>query len=572
MSIHCFRSTSYRVFIASKSCCHNTKPVFHHSTRSYSHHNSNHTKILSNSHHTTFTRTRTQIHRYTHSQSNNRIHKQTFQIFASTLPGFESILSHELETKINISKDNQSITNGGISFDISSIQELYQCHLYLGTASHLLLRAPINNGDDGNVISYHKDKGKQTSSPTTFYAVHAKQLIQKVRNMKIWKELIPMPIKSPSSPKHYVQMKLPKLDIRVTCNKSKLYHTKLIAECVQKGIYKALDLNYNDFNTATHDIEEIKSSSSKITSYDPKICILVRIDHDEVQISIDTSLSPLHRRGYKLDVGKAPLREDLAYGFLYSLGWSNYSYNNTNSSSKAQCLIDPFCGSGTIIIEGASMALGLPPGRLRSAPCQFTNLHDKELWEEMVKSSMNVFQKHISEQDNTPKDLPLIIGSDRDEGAIQATLANAKRAGVENFIQVQTCSITANPWLKCNLSSSLCISLQNYNQILVATNPPYGLRISPSSSKQKLKTTGDRRHNTIHSLLALYQTLGNIVQRLKSYEQSNSTSDLKTKVENVHLGIMSHDMNLARKTGVRDLKKKFTTRLGGICVTSLGSC
>lgn len=99
------------------------------------------------------------------------------------------------------------------------------------------------------------------------------------------------------------------------------------------------------------------------------------------------------------------------------------------------------------------MALGLPPGRLRSAACQFTGLYDKELWEEMVKSSMNEFQKHISEQDNIPSDLPLVIGSDRDEGAIQSPIANAKLAGVEKFIQVQTCSITSNPWLNYNLSS-----------------------------------------------------------------------------------------------------------------------
>jgi 23S rRNA G2445 N2-methylase RlmL len=615
--IHCFRSSCYppniRVFIASTSCCHDRQQQVVHNIHSllqklfintkkkryYStiyHHNSS--KILQtqppyppsfpHNHKHAFTHTNT--HRCIHSQSNhNKIKKQTFEIFASTLPGFESILSHELETKINISKDDQSITNGGISFDISSIKELYQCHLYLGTASHLLLRVPtsMNRGDGENVMnSHYKDKRKPNSksrspksSLTTFYAVHTKQLIQKVRNMNIWKELIPIPMKSSSSSPKKVQMKLqvPKFDIRVTCTKSKLYHTKLIAQCVQKGIYKALDLNYNDYSTIS-DVEETTSSSNtsisnKSTSDAPKICILVRIDHDEVQISIDTSLSPLHRRGYKLDVGKAPLREDIAYAFLYSLGWSKHINNPSSNKLSKHCLIDPFCGSGTIVIEGANMALGLPPGRLRSAPCQFTNLCDKELWEEMIESSMKDFQNHLSSQDDIPNKLPLIIGSDRDEGAIQSTIANSKRAGVDKFIQFQACSIKTNPWLDYNNTSSSSYSpLQNYDKILVATNPPYGLRISPSSLKQKQNTVNGRKQNTIHPLLPLYQTLGNIVHGLKSYEKSNSNCDYETKVENVHLGIISHDIDLARRTGVPDLKKKFTTRLGGIHVTALGSC
>ena len=78
----------------------------------------------------------------------------------------------------------------------------------------------------------------------------------------------------------------------------------------------------------------------------------------------------------------------------------------------------------------------------------------------------------------------------------------------------------------------------------------------------------NKQKKGIHPLLPLYQTLGNIVEDLKKSDLSGTNSQ---KV-NLNIGILSHDMNLARKSGVSDLKKKFTTKLGGIQVTGMGNC
>ena len=88
-----------------------------------------------------------------------------------------------------------------------------------------------------------------------------------------------------------------------------------------------------------------------------------------MQISIDTSSTPLHQHSCRSEMAKAPLREDIAYSMLYAAGLQNY-----------QGLLDPMCGSGTIAIEGAAMKLGLPPGRLRNLSLDGTAFHSPELW------------------------------------------------------------------------------------------------------------------------------------------------------------------------------------------------
>ena len=479
-----------------------------------------------------------------------------YQIFASTLPGFEQILSHELETKINISKPKQKITNGGITFTISSLTELYNCHLHLGTVSHLLLRVPVvgvrqkdqqhqKEQKQGDVVAAAafslKDKYCSNNSgsssnemKTTFYAIHPKQLVQKVRQMETsWKELLLL--STPPSQQqnhhhyHHHHYLVPKLDIRATSTKSKLYHTGMIVERVKEGIYQALGLHKN--HQQQHEDNQQNST----------VRILVRIHRDEVEISIDTSSSPLHKRGYKLSVGKAPLREDIAFAFLYAMGVTALNTSN-------QCLIDPFCGSGTILIEGASMMLRLPPGRLRSTPCQHTSLYDEKLWKELVERSMK-------ENDENPTNIPLIIGSDRNAGAIQSTMENAKRAGVNKFIQLETCSLKANSFFNTEHDTNIS-SLESKSKILIATNPPFGLRISPISKK---KSKG-RNNMHDHPLLPLYQSFGHVIHNLSSAMGIP-----------IDVGILSHDIRLARKSGVPNLKTHFKTRHGGVPVTALGN-
>jgi putative N6-adenine-specific DNA methylase len=88
---------------------------------------------------------------------------------------------------------------------------------------------------------------------------------------------------------------------------------------------------------------------------DAGIAVKVRIEDDLCTVSLDTSGEPLHRRGHKQFVGKAPLRETMAAAFLWQMGFDG-----------TQTVVDPMCGSGTIPLEAAEIAAGLVPGRDRS--------------------------------------------------------------------------------------------------------------------------------------------------------------------------------------------------------------
>jgi len=571
--------------------------------------------------------------KYNNAAAVNISNKQnkSYEIFASTVPGLEQILSDELETKIQISKkNNQRIKEGGVLFTISSVEELYKCHLHLGSASHLFLRASLPVQDDANVDDCSDErtikggKTKKTSSTTasfptttTFRATRMRQLIQKVSQMEIWKDIIPVGnsdnSSATSSSCNYL---IPKLDIRVSTSKSKLYHTQGIAERVKMGIYKALgyvktngreneririreeverevdklfgknSISNNDSKKGENAIQS--NENEKNNDDERRIRVLVRIERDEVEISLDTSLTPLHRRGYKLDVCKAPLREDIAFGFLYSLGWP-VSINSSRASLHSDLtvpppsspsqfqkhLIDPFCGSGTILIEGANMAMGFPPGRLRPPPCEFTSLYNENLWNQMIQSAMDDARGNINrtllKEKEEQQELPLIFGGDRDAGAISATIANAKRAGVDKFIEVGNFALRSNPWMDPDSQQNnqqtdiTCIP----KEILIATNPPFGIRIS-SSKKGKASEDNQSGIRNDHHLLNLYQTFGMMVQKLKGSEDDNLAVNKHEFQRDVHVGLVAHDVSLARRTGI-SMKCMFGTKLGGASISVLKS-
>jgi len=173
--------------------------------------------------------------------------------------------------------------------------------------------------------------------------------------------------------------------------------------------------------------------------------------NDECIISIDTSGELLHRRGYRLATAKAPLRENLAAAIILDSGWE-----------MDKPLLDPFCGSGTIPIEAAMLAMGIPPGHKRQFAFMRWPNYDEIIWSNLI-SSINILDS---------KDLPIIQASDRDAGAIEMARANAERAGVSEFIQFDCRAISAitpppTPgWL--------------------ISNPPYGLRINSNKDIRNL--------------------------------------------------------------------------------------
>jgi len=194
--------------------------------------------------------------------------------------------------------------------------------------------------------------------------------------------------------------------VRVTCRKSRLYHSDAVAERVVRQISKFFGVDAPVVRLTDSDEEDAPTDEAQR--------ILVRIVNDICTISADTSGELLHRRGYRQAVAKAPLRETVAAACLLAT-----DYDGT------QAFMDPMCGSGTFPIEAAMIARQQAPGRAR--PFAF------EHWPGADRDVLPALRRATKAAGVDVADLP-IIGSDRDPGAIRMSIANAERAGVGDMV------------------------------------------------------------------------------------------------------------------------------------------
>ncbi len=228
--------------------------------------------------------------------------------------------------------------------------------------------------------------------------------------------------------------------LRVTCRKSKLYHSDAVAERLRTAIETRLG--------APAPVAGEDDDGAQL--------FLARFDHDVCTVSADTSGALLHQRGYRLAPGLAPLRETLAAALLLSSGWTGETP-----------LCDPLCGAGTIAIEGALIAAGRAPGAGRSFAFQ--------RWAKAPPLPALPPSRAAGLS---------IEASDLDAGAITAARANAQRAGVQIHFEQR----------------ALADLPPRAGSGLVATNPPYGVRIGPATNP----LGGD--------LDALYRELGQVLR------------------------------------------------------------
>ena len=251
---------------------------------------------------------------------------------------------------------------------------------------------------------------------------------------------------------------------RVTCRKSKLYHSDAVAERLGKAVAAAVGAKIES------DSDDESESESQL--------FIVRIVDDECTISVDSSGALLHRRGYRQAVAKAPLRETLAAAMLYGSEWDSTTP-----------LVDPMCGSGTIAIEGAMMARKVAPGINRSFAFEHWPDHDAKAWQTIIDKAKS---------EALPKAPGPIIASDRDFGAVNAALQNAQRAGVEGDIEISERAISA-------------VEFPAQPGWLVS-NPPYGLRLGETAPLRNLyaqigKIIRERAHGYRLALLSADETL-----------------------------------------------------------------
>lgn len=234
------------------------------------------------------------------------------------------------------------------------------------------------------------------------------------------------------------------VSLRVTCRKSRLYHSDAVAERVARGIVAAVP-------TARVDVgADDEGESSEL----PQL-IVVRFDHDRCTISADAS-GMLHRRGWRQAIAKAPLRETLAASMLAAVGWDG-----------SEPLVDPFCGSGTIGIEAALRARRIAPGLHR----QFA----MEQWPGAVARDYEAVRVMARAMVRPSVEVPIVL-SDRDAGAMDAAQANAERAGV-----LADLTLSRRALSETSLGS---IGAAGW----VLTNPPYGLRVSEGADLRGLFT------------------------------------------------------------------------------------
>ena len=200
----------------------------------------------------------------------------------------------------------------------------------------------------------------------------------------------------------------------------------------------------------------------------PDIRIHAYLNRDDVVLSLDLSGGALHMRGYREDTGKAPLRETLAAAIVLRSGWQ-----------KGIPLVDPMCGSGTLLIEAAQMEAQIAPQLYRLHwGFDFWQGHNQAAWEKVKEEALA-----LAEAEKQRENPPHFYGFDLDHLVLQKAKQNAKNAGVAHLMQWQQGDVAAIKNPSPNVAGT------------VICNPPYGERL-----------------DTTPALIALYSVFG---QRLK---------------------------------------------------------
>jgi len=317
------------------------------------------------------------------------------EIFAVAAPGLETILARELE---GLGIIGAEVVEGGVSFR-GNIAQLYEANLALRVASRVIVRVARFHAD-----SFHELERRAKKIP--------------------WNEYL-----APGA----------RVRFRVTCRKSRLYHSDAVAQRFADAVNARI--GNVSIETATDDDDSADAAPTQL--------FIVRITHDDCVVSVDSSGELLHRRGYRLATGKAPLRETLAAAMVLASGWD-----------PSLPLIDPMCGSGTIAIEAALLARGIAPGINRTFAFQNWPSYRKDVWQRLVsKGPAN-------------STIGAILASDRDDGVLKMAIDNATRAEVAELIQFERKAVSAiNP-------------PQPPGSVI--TNPPYGARVGETGPLRNL--------------------------------------------------------------------------------------
>ena len=218
-------------------------------------------------------------------------------------------------------------------------------------------------------------------------------------------------------------------------------------------------------------IRRVEGERPNVDPKNPDIRIQVRQHKGRVTVSLDISGESLHRRGYRTGQGSAPIKENLAVALLLRAGWPEIA-------AEGGALLDPMCGSGTLIIEGAMMAADIAPGILRGHyGFHYWLQHDQALWDSLIVEAQ---ERKAAGLEKLELD---IRGYDANPRVLEFTTQNIENAGLDEHIRLAHKPI--DQFGKPTAETGLLL-----------TNPPYGERLGE-----------------IDELIPLYQKLGTVLQK-----------------------------------------------------------
>ena len=191
----------------------------------------------------------------------------------------------------------------------------------------------------------------------------------------------------------------------------------------------------------------------------PDVLLHLHVEGPTALVSLDFSGESLHRRGYRSEGGRAPLKENVAAAVLLRAGWPQIA-------NAGGTLLDPMCGSGTFLTEGALIAADAAPAIDRE---YFGFLkwhgHDAELWARLRAEALARRSARVARR--------CIVGSDIDSEAVRMAIANADQAGVAGWLHVEKRALSDVPRPRGETG-------------LIVANPPYGERIGAESGLPEL--------------------------------------------------------------------------------------
>ncbi|NCX94298.1 MAG: 23S rRNA (guanine(2445)-N(2))/(guanine(2069)-N(7))-methyltransferase, partial [Gammaproteobacteria bacterium] len=338
--------------------------------------------------------------------------------FATTAKGLEHLLEEEL---IQLGASSVKMTRAGVYFS-GDLHTAYTVCLWSRVANHVLMPLVSFSAEDPETL--------YTAAQTLHWLSHFEADVT--------------------------------LRIDVVGTHASINNTQFIAQKIKDAI-----------------VDQIRAETQTrptIQLDQPDIALHTFVQGHDFTISLSLSGESLHKRGYRLEGGRAPLKETLAAGILKRAGWEE------QAKSEHPCLIDPMCGSGTLLIEAALMAYDIAPLLNRS---YFGFLkwkaHDHSIWEALIEEAtarrakkLQAYRADIRGYDNHPK-------------AIATARANIQRAGLSEFISVAVQDVTQ--------ISGLSLS---HEKGLIVMNPPYGERLQPGEEAE---------------LKALFQRIGHHFQK-----------------------------------------------------------